>query len=316
MQQYIGRRLLLAVPTILAVIFFTFMMVRLVPGDAADVILSEQPYATEAQKTKLRQELGLDKPIPTQFVVYLGNVLRGDLGDSPWTKRSVVSELKSRLPITLEFGILAIVIGLIVAVPIGIVSALKQDTWADYTSRSFAIFAISVPYFFTATVLVIFPVSLIGWAPPLTYVAWSEGPLNHLYYFFFPAALLGISLSGGVMRMTRTMMLEVMRQDYIRTAFAKGLTERAVVYRHAVRNAMIPVITIVGLQLGVAISGTLILETIFNMPGVGRFFIDAIFKRDYPSVQGVVLVLAFVTVGVNLVVDVLYAAIDPRIRYS
>ncbi|MEX2229014.1 MAG: ABC transporter permease [Dehalococcoidia bacterium] len=316
MQQYIGRRLLLAVPTILAVIFFTFMMVRLVPGDAADVILSEQPYATEAQKTKLRQDLGLDKPIPTQFVVYLGNVLRGDLGDSPWTKRSVVSELKSRLPITLEFGIMAIVIGLIVAVPIGIISALKQDTWADYTSRSFAIFAISVPYFFTATVLVIFPVSLIGWAPPLTYVAWSEGPFNHLYYFFFPAALLGVSLSGGVMRMTRTMMLEVMRQDYIRTAFAKGLTERAVVYRHAVRNAMIPVITIVGLQLGVAISGTLILETIFNMPGVGRFFIDAIFKRDYPSVQGVVLVLAFVTVGVNLVVDVLYAAIDPRIRYS
>lgn len=316
MQQYIGRRLLLAVPTILVVIFFTFMMVRLVPGDAADVILSEQPYATEAQKTALRKQLGLDKPIPTQFVVYLGNVVRGDLGDSPWTKRSVVSELKSRLPITLEFGILAIVVGLVMAVPIGIISALKQDTWADYTSRSFAIFAISVPYFFTATVLVIFPVGLIGWAPPLTYVGWSEGPIQHLYYFFFPAALLGVSLSGGVMRMTRTMMLEVMRQDYIRTAYAKGLTERAVVYRHAVRNAMIPVITIVGLQLGVAISGTLILETIFNMPGVGRFFIDAIFKRDYPSVQGVVLVLASVTVGVNLAVDVLYAAIDPRIRYT
>ncbi|MDA0364266.1 MAG: ABC transporter permease [Chloroflexi bacterium] len=316
MQQYIGRRLLLAVPTILAVIFFTFMMVRLVPGDAVDVILSEQPYATEAQKTALRKQLGLDKPIPTQFVVYLGNVLRGDLGDSPWTKRSVVSELKSRLPITLEFGILAIVVGLVMAVPIGIISALKQDTWADYTSRSFAIFAISVPYFFTATVLVIFPVGWIGWAPPLTYASWSEGPIQHLYYFFFPAALLGVSLSGGVMRMTRTMMLEVMRQDYIRTAYAKGLTERAVVYRHAVRNAMIPVITIVGLQLGVAISGTLILETIFNMPGVGRYFIDAIFKRDYPSVQGVVLVLAFVTVMVNLAVDVLYAAIDPRIRYT
>jgi peptide/nickel transport system permease protein len=216
----------------------------------------------------------------------------------------------------MEFGVMAVLIGLVISLPVGIISAIRQDTYLDYFGRSFAILALSVPYFFTAILLVIFPQMWFGWAPPLIYQGWTDGPIDHLYYFFFPALLLGVGLAGSVMRMTRTMVLEVMRQDYVRTAYAKGLTERTVVMRHALKNALIPVITIIGGQIGLAISGTLILETIFNMPGVGRYFIGAIFQRDYWSVQGVVLVLAMVVISVNLIVDVLYGVLDPRIRLA
>lgn len=316
MQRYIARRVLLAVPTILFVMFATFAMVRFVPGDLVELILAENPYATEQDKIDLRQRLGLDQPIPTQFAKYSANLLKGDMGYSHWTNRPVTQELRDRLPVTLEFGLFAVLLGLLVAVPVGIISAIRQDTLADYLARSFAILSISVPYFFTATLLVIFPVIWFGWAPPLTYVGWSEGPAGHIYYMFFPAFILGVNLSGSVMRMTRTMVLEVMRQDYIRTAYAKGLTERTVLVRHAMKNALIPVITIIGLQIGGAIGGTLIIETIFNMPGVGRYFISSILARDYPSIQGVTLVLAIVVVFVNLAVDLIYAALDPRISYS
>jgi peptide/nickel transport system permease protein len=315
-QRYIARRVLLAVPTILFVMFATFAMVRFVPGDLVELILAENPYATEQDKIELRERLGLDQPIPTQFAKYSVNLLKGDMGYSHWTNRPVTQELRDRLPVTLEFGLLAVLLGLLVAVPVGIISAIRQDTLADYIARSFAILSISVPYFFTATLLVIFPVIWFGWAPPLTYVGWSEGPAGHLYYMFFPAFILGVNLSGSVMRMTRTMVLEVMRQDYIRTAYAKGLTERTVLVRHAMKNALIPVITIIGLQIGGAIGGTLIIETIFNMPGVGRYFISSILARDYPSIQGVTLVLAVVVVFVNLAVDLVYATLDPRISYS
>lgn len=307
---------MLAIPTIFIVMFATFTMVRLVPGDVVELILAENPYATEEDATALRAQLGLDKPIPTQFVKYVTDLARGDMGESPWTGREITSELRSRLPITLEFGMLAVLLGLFVALPVGVISAIRQDTLIDYVARSFAILSLSVPYFFTATLLVIFPVIWFGWSPPLTYVSWGEGLGGHYYYMFFPALLLGVNLSGSVMRMTRTMVLEVMRQDYIRTAYAKGLRERTVLMRHAMKNALIPVITIIGLQVGTALSGTLIIETIFNMPGVGRFFIGAILARDYPSIQGVVLVLATVVVFVNLVVDLVYAAIDPRISYT
>ena len=316
MQRYFARRVLLAVPTIFIVMFATFAMVRLVPGDVVELILAENPYATEEDAAQLREQLGLTDNIPVQFARYVGKLVQGDMGESPWTGRSITSELRSRLPITLEFGMLSVLLGLFVALPVGIISAIRQDTFIDYVSRSFAILALSVPYFFTATLLVIFPVVWWGWSPPLTYATWAEGPFDHLYYMFFPALLLGVNLSGSVLRMTRTMVLEVMRQDYIRTAYAKGLRERTVLVRHAMKNALIPVITIIGLQVGTALSGTLIIETIFNMPGVGRYFIGAILARDYPSIQGVVLVLATVVVFVNLAVDLIYAAIDPRISYS
>jgi peptide/nickel transport system permease protein len=307
---------MLAIPTIFFVMFATFAMVRFVPGDVVELILAENPYATEEDAAALREQLGLDEAVPIQFARYVGKLVQGDMGESPWTGRAITSELRGRLPITLEFGLLSVVLGLFVALPVGIISAIRQDTPIDYIARSFAILSLSVPYFFTATLLVIFPVIWFGWAPPLTYAGWSEGPWDHLYYMFFPALLLGVNLSGSVMRMTRTMVLEVMRQDYIRTAYAKGLRERTVLTRHAMKNALIPVITIIGLQVGTALSGTLIIETIFNMPGVGRYFIGAIIARDYPSIQGVVLVLATVVVFVNLAVDLIYAAVDPRISYA
>jgi peptide/nickel transport system permease protein len=307
---------MLAIPTIFFVMFATFAMVRFVPGDVVELILAENPYATEEDAAALRKQLGLDEAVPIQFARYVGKLVQGDMGESPWTGRAITSELRGRLPITLEFGLLSVVLGLFVALPVGIISAIRQDTPIDYIARSFAILSLSVPYFFTATLLVIFPVIWFGWAPPLTYSGWSEGPWDHLYYMFFPALLLGVNLSGSVMRMTRTMVLEVMRQDYIRTAYAKGLRERTVLTRHAMKNALIPVITIIGLQVGTALSGTLIIETIFNMPGVGRYFIGAIIARDYPSIQGVVLVLATVVVFVNLAVDLIYAAVDPRISYA
>ena len=316
MQRYLARRVMLAIPTIFFVMFATFAMVRFVPGDVVQLILAENPYATEEDAEALRKQLGLDEAVPIQFARYVGKLVQGDMGESPWTGRAITSELRGRLPITLEFGLLSVVLGLFVALPVGIISAIRQDTPIDYIARSFAILSLSVPYFFTATLLVIFPVIWFGWAPPLTYAGWSEGPWDHLYYMFFPALLLGVNLSGSVMRMTRTMVLEVMRQDYIRTAYAKGLRERTVLTRHAMKNALIPVITIIGLQVGTALSGTLIIETIFNMPGVGRYFIGAIIARDYPSIQGVVLVLATVVVFVNLAVDLIYAAVDPRISYA
>ena len=315
MTEYMLRRLLLAIPTILLVLFVTFVMLRLVPGDIVELIMAENPYATDEDRARIEAELGLDKPILQQFGVYLTEVLRGDFGESPWTKRPIADELKNRLPVTLEFGFMSILLGLIIALPVGVLSAVRQDTLADYAARSFAILALSVPYFFTALLLVVFPSQWFGWSPPLVYKGWSD-PLDHLYFYFWPALLLGVGLAGSVMRMTRNMMLEVLRQDYIRTAWAKGLRERAVILRHALKNALIPVITIVGLQVGVAIGGTLILETIFNMPGMGRFFIGAIFQRDYPSVQATVLVLAIVVVFVNIVVDLSYAWLDPRIRYG
>ena len=315
MVEYVLRRILLAVPTILLVMFMTFMLLRLVPGSLVEIMLAERPYATEDDKALLEKQLGLDEPIPTQFVKYVFNAAQGDLGISPWTTTPVTEELGRRLPVTLEFGLFAIIAGLMISLPVGVTAAIRQDTFADYFGRSFAILALSVPYFFTATILIVFGPKW-GWTPPLIYKSWSEGPIDHIYYYLTPAVLLGVTLAGSVMRMTRTMMLEVLRQDYIRTAWAKGLRERSVILRHAVKNAFIPVITIIGLQVGIAISGTIIIESIFNMPGVGRYFVGAILQRDYPSVQGVVLVLATVVVFVNLLVDLTYGWLDPRIRFS
>jgi peptide/nickel transport system permease protein len=316
MTEYITRRLLLAIPTIVLVMFATFMTIRLVPGSLVDVMLAETPYATDEDRARLEAQLGLNEPIPTQFVKWSWDVMRGDLGESPYTRTPVMQEIRNRLPVTFEFGLYSILISLVIALPVGILSAIRQDTVSDYTARTFAILALSVPYFFTATLLVIFPVMWWGWAPPLLYKAWDDGPINHLYYFFFPALIFGVNLSGTVMRLTRTQMLEVLRQDYIRTAWAKGLRERAIITGHALKNALIPVITVIGLQIPVVVGGTLILETIFNMPGVGRYFIGAVSQRDYPSLQGVTLIIAFIVIASNLIVDLTYGVLDPRIRYS
>jgi peptide/nickel transport system permease protein len=313
MSDYIVRRLLLAVPTLALVMLMVFSVIRLIPGDVVELMVSEQAYA--ADKEALREELGLNDPVYEQFGRWVWALAHGDLGQSLWTKQAVTEELRNRFPVTAELGLYAILVGLIIALPIGVLSAVRQDTLADYVARSFAIAGISVPYFWTATLVIVFMPLWFNWSPPLRYVGWRDGPVDHLYVFLVPALLLGVYLSGSVMRMTRTMMLEVLRQDYVRTAWAKGLSERVVVVRHALKNALIPVVTIVGLQLAAAVSGTVIIESIFNLPGVGRYFYEAIIYRDYPSIQGTALVIAVAVILINILVDVTYAYLDPRIRY-
>jgi peptide/nickel transport system permease protein len=277
-------------------------------------MVAEQNYAVDEEA--LREDLGLNDPILVQFAKWSGGVLTGDMGESLWTKRSIATELRQRVPVSMELGIYSVLIGLLIALPVGIISAIRQDTWMDYFGRSFAIGLISIPGFWLATLLLTFPLIWWGWAPPLTYKTWTDDPVGHIYYFFWPALLLGAGLSGTTMRLTRNQMLEVLRQDYVRTAHAKGLRERSVIVGHALKNAMIPVVTVVGLQIGFVVSGTVIFETIFSMPGVGKFYFEAINNRDYPTIQATALFIAVTIVLANIVVDLTYAMIDPRIRYT
>jgi peptide/nickel transport system permease protein len=314
MTTYIIRRLLLAVPTLAVIMLAVFSIIRLLPGDIVRLMVAEQNYAVDEHA--LREKLGLNDSLPVQFGKWVGNVLTGDLGQSLWTRRSITTELRHRFPVTVELGVYSVLIGLIVALPIGIISAIRQDSWLDYVCRSFAIGMISIPGFWLATLLLTFPLIWWGWAPPLTYVSWTDDPVQHLYYFFWPALLLGLGLSGTTMRLTRNQMLEVLRQDYVRTAHAKGLRERSVIIGHALKNALIPVVTVVGLQVGFVVSGTVIFESIFSIPGVGRFYFEAITYRDYPTIQATALIIAVTIVLANLVVDVTYGVIDPRIRLT
>jgi peptide/nickel transport system permease protein len=301
------------IPTLFLVTVGVFSMVRLLPGDIATLMVSEQGYASDIEG--IRHLLGLDKPIIVQYADYMGHVFRGDLGTSLWTKRQVLQELMLRVPVSVELGAMAITISLCLALPIGIISAIRQDTWADYIGRIVAIGGLSIPGFWIATMILVLPSAYLGWAPPLKFVPFFDNPRENLGLFIIPAAIMGLSMSASVMRMSRAMLLEVLRQDYIRTAWAKGLRERAVIVRHALKNALIPVVTILGMQLSLMLGGTVIMESIFNLPGMGRFLIDAISWRDYPVVQGINLVIATAIVVINLLVDVTYGYLDPRIRY-
>lgn len=318
MQVYILRRLLLAILTLFIVTIIIFCAVRFIPGDVVELMAAQVPDIQDVDvATKLiRHELGLDVPIYVQYGRWLGDVFTGDLGTSLWTGRSITGELANKLPVSVELGILALITSLVIALPIGILSAIRQDTVSDYIGRSVAIFFISVPSFWLATLVVVYPSVWFGWTPTLGYIPFLKDPLGNLGQFIIPAILMGMVMSGVAMRMTRTMMLEVLRQDYIRTAWAKGLRERVVVSRHALKNALIPVVTIVGLQLPIMIGGSVIIETIFGMPGVGRYFVDALFQRDYAIISAVNLVIAAFIVLVTLMVDITYAYLDPRVQYT
>jgi peptide/nickel transport system permease protein len=312
-RQYIIKRLLLIVPTLLLVSVIVFSLTRLIPGDVVVLMFEEKAYAKDLDA--LRAKLGLDKPLYIQYMTWLGNVVQGDLGESLWTKRPVLEEMQRRLPVSAELGAMAIVVALLLALPIGVLSAIRQDTIQDYTARSLAIIGLSVPAFWKATLVIVLPSIWFGWAPPLQFTPYAQDPWQHFSQFIAPAIILGIASGASIMRLTRALMLEVLRQDYIRTAWAKGLRERRVVVKHAFKNAIIPVVTIVGIQIGQIASGTVIMETIFGLPGMGRFLVDAIYQRDYPVVQGVNLLIASIIVCINLLVDVTYAYLDPRIRY-
>ena len=312
MQQYVLRRLLLALPTIGLVSLFAFAVIRLVPGDVVTLMFEDLGYAESIEVT--RQKLGLDQPLHVQYVRWLGQVFSGDLGESLWTKRPALTILRERLPVTLELGAISILVSLVWGVGLGVMSALRQDSVLDYVGRSTAIAFLSLPTFWLGTLALVVPAKYFGWSPSPRYVPFFDDPAANLVQFALPGLILGSHLGAPVMRMTRAMMLEVLRQDYIRTAWAKGLREGVIIARHAVRNAVIPVVTILGIQLANAIGGTVILETIFQLPGMGSFVVDSVAKRDYPMLQALVLVFATFVILVNLVVDVTYGWLDPRIR--
>jgi peptide/nickel transport system permease protein len=314
MGHYLVRRLLLIVVTLIGVSFLVFAILRMVPGGVENAILGEN--ATPEQFAILRHQLGLDQPIPIQYLNWLKEVLHGNLGESLVTHRVISQDIQQRMPVTLQLGVFALVISLFIAIPTGLVAAMRQDTASDYTMRSIAIAFLSIPGFWIATLVITFGARIFGYAPPLTYVGFFDAPVGNLQIIVPPAIILGAGLSGGVMRFTRTQMLDVLRQDYIRTAWAKGLRERMVIRRHAFRNAAIPVVTLIGLQVPFLFGGTVILEQIFGVPGVGRYLITAVNERDFPAIQAVVLMLATIIVVTNLVVDLTYSFLDPRIKYS
>ena len=314
MRQYVLKRLLLVVPTLLLISIMVFSLLRLIPGDVVVLMFEEKAYAKDLEA--LRAKLGLDRPLYVQYFTWVGGAVQGNLGESLWTKRPVMEEVTRRLPISVKLAIMALITALCLALPVGILSAMRQDTVKDYTARSLAILGLSVPAFWKATLVIVLPSIWFGWAPPLQFTSFAENPWRHFSQFILPAIILGIGPAAGIMRLTRALMLEVLRQDYIRTAWSKGLREQRVVLKHALKNAIIPVVTIVGIQITNIASGTVILETIFGLPGMGRFLVDAIYQRDYPVVQGVILLTASITVFANLLVDMTYAYLDPRIRYQ
>jgi peptide/nickel transport system permease protein len=316
MQGYIIRRILLLVPTVIGVTIVVFGLVRLQPGNVVDVMVGEFGAFNPELKEQLREQYGLSRNIPAQYFDWLGNALRGDLGESLLTERPVLEELSDRLPITLELGGLGLFVSLLVAVPVGVISAIRQDTITDYVFRGTAIALLAIPGFWLAIMIITLVARWYHWAPPLMYKSPLTDPVENLSIMFIPAILLGLGLSGAVMRLTRTQMLEVLRQDYIRTAWAKGLTERSVIIRHALKNAFMPIVTMIGLQVPILIGGTVILETIFSIPGVGRYLVQSVARYDYPVIQAVNLLIAGVVVVSNLLVDITYSYLDPRVRYA
>ncbi len=315
MQAFIIRRILAVIPTLIFTSVIVFASIRMIPGDVIDLMLAQNDISTGNERALIEASLGLDKPIYVQYFVWAGNLLQGDLGRSLWQNTPVTEQLAATLPITFELGFLALIVALSVAIPIGIYSAMRQDTAGDYVARSFSLLMLAVPSFWLGTLVMVFPSVWWRWSPPLQYTPFLEDPFGNLAHMMVPAILLGLSLSAVTMRMTRTMMLEVLRQDYIRTARAKGLAERVVVLRHALRNCLIPVVTLIGLQAPLLIGGAVILEQIFVVPGMGLLLLEAVFQRDYPVVTGVFLVVGVVILAINLLVDLTYGFLDPKVRH-
>ena len=314
MRQYVLRRLTLAVPTLFLVSVIVFAMMRLMPGDVATRMVEGHAYAPTLDA--LRKDLGLDRPVVVQYLDWIGGILlRADFGRSYWTRQPIFDEFVRRFPVTLELALLTILVSVIIGVLVGIVSAARQDSFSDYLGRTLAIFALSVPYFGLAVLVVVLPAIYFKWTPVWTYVAFTADPLENLKIMLVPALVFGVTRAGPIMRIMRSALLDVLRQEYIRTAWSKGLNERTIVLRHALKNAMIPVISLVGLQMPLYIGGSVIIEAIFRLPGVGLFFFEALTRLDYPVVQSVNLIVAAMVVGLNLLVDLSYAFLDPRIRY-
>jgi peptide/nickel transport system permease protein len=318
MPTYIVRRVLLMLPTLLGAVTLVFLLMRLLPGDVALYILGsgESSEVNQEALQQIRHELGLDQPLVVQYGRWLWGAARFDFGNSYWTRQPVLEELKRRYPMTANLAVMSLLLGTLIAIPIGVLSAIRQDTLVDYAARVFVIAGLSIPNFWLAILIILGLVSYFRWLPPLDYAPFWSDPWLNFKQLVFPALVTGYRMSAIGARMTRSSILEVLRDDFVRTARAKGLREYVVVLKHALRNALLPVITIIGVELLVLFGGLVVIETVFTIPGIGRFLVDAITHRDYPSMQALVFVFALFVVVVNLLVDILYAVLDPRIRYA
>ncbi|CAA9538055.1 MAG: Dipeptide transport system permease protein DppB [uncultured Thermomicrobiales bacterium] len=316
MGRYALRRLLMLVPTLVGMSVLIFLMLRLLPGDVVDLVAGADPSSGSAAREQLREAMGLADPIPVQYLRWLGGIIQGDPGTSIRSGQPVGELLLRSLPITVELAVLATLIATLVAIPLGVLSAVKRDTGWDFAARVGGLIGLSLPSFWIATLALLFTSKVFGWVPPTRYVSPFADPAGNLRQMILPAFALAVQLMAIEMRLTRTTMLEVLNQDYIRTARAKGLRERPVVYRHALRNALIPVVTVVGFQLGALMGTSAIVEVIFGLNGVGYTLLQAIFNRDYPLVQAATLYLATIFVLINLAVDIGYAFLDPRIEQA
>jgi peptide/nickel transport system permease protein len=317
MQAYLARRLLALIPALFFASLIVFVIVRLVPGNVIDMMRSQNDVgADKLSRDQLLSTLGLDRPMWQQYFHWIsGILLHGDFGRSLWQNTPVSELLAARLPITFQLGLMAMMVALTIALPIGIYSAIRQDTAGDYLTRSFSILMLAVPSFWMGTMVMVFPSIWWGWSPQVRFVAFVDDPVQNLKQMILPAIILGTALSAITMRLTRTMMREVLRQDYIRTAWAKGLSEQLDVVRHALRHALIPVVTLIGLQAPILIGGAVIVEQIFVIPGMGLLLLDAISQRDYPIITGVSIVIGLCVMLINLAVDLSYGLLDPKVRY-
>ncbi len=317
MLRYLAKRLLLMVPTLLGVALLVFFMLRVIPGDIVEVKLrADGGYVTEEILAAERARLGLDKPLVTQFADWMKGLVTLDLGKSMWTGQPVAEEIGTRIGLTLQVAFMAALISVLIAVPLGTVSALFRDTWVDYVVRVFTIAGLAVPSFWLGMLVILLLLMLFHWSPPVTYTPFFEDPVANISQLIWPALAVGYRYSAVVARMIRSSIIEVMREDYIRTARAKGVFEKLVVARHAMRNALLPAITVVGLEFAFLIGGLVVTEQVFNLNGIGRLFVEAVSRNDFVLIQALVMLLAVMFMLTNLIVDLLYGVLDPRVRYG
>jgi peptide/nickel transport system permease protein len=315
-KTYVVQRLVIALLTLLGMSVVIFTLLRLAPGDIVDILFSTAGYVSPSEKQAIMKELGIDRPYWVQYVDWLRQILTGDLGKSYRYDQPAWEIIRPLVPVTLELAALSILFAVVIGVPTGVVSAVRQDTMLDYLLRVFSLAGLAMPSFWLGMVIILGLVTWFAWIPPLTYVSPGENLKLHAVQFLLPALAVGYRSSALIMRITRSSLLEVMREDYIRTAWAKGQRGRIVIWRHALKNAMLPVVTVIGIEFAFLIGGLVVTETVFNLPGVARFLVQAILWRDYPVVQNLVMFIAVVVILSNLLVDMLYGVLDPRVRYG
>ncbi|WP_320127814.1 ABC transporter permease [uncultured Sphaerochaeta sp.] len=314
MGRYVVKRLLSLIPVLIGVSLIVFFLVRMIPGTALEMYMGTQVEATPQQMEELKRLFGEDKPVPVLYIEWMGNILKGDFGYSLRTGRPVMPDILSRLPLSLELTLFSLILALLIGIPLGIASSLHQNTFGDFLSRIAGLLGLSLPQFWLAALMVMAFSGFRGWIPMGNYVSFFESPIRNIKMLFLPSLAIGIGFAAVVMRYTRNSMLEVLQMDYIRTAKAKGLKKKSVIYYHALKNAILPVITVTGFNAGYLLSGAIVIEEVFALPGMGRLTLYAIYQRDYPIIQAVVMLIATIFVVVNLITDIVYALADPRIR--